>query len=166
MMEPIAPPAAPPTRGWVKVVLALSLALNLGIGGVVAGSFLRNGGPPKVERDMGLGPLAEAMTREDWKAMRPAFLARHPDLKKGPDVLRADFDPVLAALRADPFDPAALDAALDVISTRNADRLASARVVIADYIKAMTPEARNAFAARLDEALIRGRKQRKDKAGD
>ncbi|MGA0540925.1 periplasmic heavy metal sensor [Neotabrizicola sp. VNH66] len=168
MTDPVAPISPPParTRGWVKALLAVSLALNLAVGGVVAGSYLRNGGPPRAERDIGLGPLAEALTREDWKALRGAFLDRHPDLKKGPEVLRADFDAVLAALRAEPFDPAAVDAALLTVKLRNEARLNSAREVIADYIKGLTPEARAVIADRLEKVLARGRKKDKDKHDD
>lgn len=162
MMTDASPPpsAAPRTRGWVKILLAVSLAANLAVAGLAAGAFLRHG-PPR-DRDIGLGPLAQAMTRDDWKAMRPAFLERHPDLKAGPAVLRGDFAALLAALRGEPFDPAALDGALEGIASRNADRLASARAVIADHLKAMTPAARAAYADRLERVLERGRKDARD----
>ena len=86
-----APPPAPaatlpraPTRGWVKAVLALSLAVNLAVGGLFLGNLLREEvRAPRNDRDIGLGAVGQAMTREDWKAMRPAFLALHPDLKRG-----------------------------------------------------------------------------------
>lgn len=161
-------PAAAPirTRGWVKALLAVSLALNLGIGGLFAGNLLREDGKAaRVERDIGLGAVGQAMTREDWRAMRPAFLARHPDLKRGPEVLRGDFEAVLATLRADPFDAAAMTAALDTISQRNADRLDSAVRVISAYLAALPPEARGAFADRLEKILTRDRQKERDKAG-
>lgn len=156
---PHTPAPAFRTRPWIKVVLALSLALNLGIAGMTAGAFLRHGGPPSADRDLGLGPLGDALTREDRKALRKAFVAAHPDLKKGAAALRADFDAVLAALRAQPFDPAALDAALATVALRNADRLETARGVIAGYLKAMPPEARAAFADRLEKTLSRAEKR-------
>lgn len=157
---PAPPPPAPPptgngTRGWVKVLLACSLAVNLAVVGLGAGAFLRIGGPSsRMERlDMGLGPLTAAMTRADWRAMRPAFMARHPDLKKGTKVLRADFDPVLAALRADDFDPAALDRALVAVAARNAARVDSAREVVADYLQSLPAAARKDYADRLEQRL-------------
>lgn len=152
------PPAAPGTRRWVKVLLAVSLALNLGVAGLAAGALLRPDGLPRGDRDFGLGPLGEALTREDRKALRKAFVAAHPDLDKGLAALRADFDAVIAALRADPFDPAALDAAFNTIAARNAERLETGRLLIADYLKTLPAEARADFADRLQKVLNRAEK--------
>lgn len=151
----------PPTRGWVKVLLVLSLAVNLGIGGLFAGSYFA---PPKSKsrHELGLGPFAEAMNREDWKAMRPAFMARNPDLNRGETALRADFDPVLAALRAEPFDKAALQSTLESIGQRNADRLASARQVIVDYLATLSPQARQDYADRVEAAMRKAKKPKRD----
>ena len=76
MTEPEAKPvAAPPARGprWMRIALAVSLALNLAVAGVVAGAILRDGNP-RTRQDFGLGPLSEALTREDRRALREAFL--------------------------------------------------------------------------------------------
>lgn len=164
--QPPVPPA--PTRGWVKVLLAVSLALNLAIIGMAAGAFLRNGGPPGRgdDRDFGLGPLADALSREDRRALRDAFLERHPDGMGGRAALRADFDALLAALRAEPFDPAALDAAFASIAARNADLLERGRSVVADYLKTMDAATRAAFADRLETALLRGDRLDKWRHGD
>jgi uncharacterized membrane protein len=173
MTESVTPPPAQPTpvqqrtRGWIKILLAVSLALNLAVAGMAIGAFLRNGGPPQGRDDMGLGPLADALAPADRRALRKAFIDHFPDLRKGREALRADFDALLAALRAEPFDPVALDAALTVIATRNTERLDSGRDIIADYLKTMPDAARAAFADRLEKALERaarwGRhKERKD----
>ncbi len=151
-----APAPAPRTRGWVKAVLALSLALNLVILGLVGGAFLRGDRPGGGDRDFGLGPLADALSREDRRALREAFAAAFPEASDTRAALRGDFSALLAALRAEPLDPAALDAAFAAIAARNADLLERGRSVIADYLKAMGPEARAAFADRLERALARG----------
>lgn len=164
-----APPAPPRTRGWIRILLAVSLALNLAVAGLAVGAFVKNGGPPPRhdERDMGLGPLGDALSREDRRALRKEFLARFPELKIGRAALQADFAALMAALRADPFDPVALDAAVQVISDRNTERLATIRDIISDYLKSLTPEARVAFADRLEKALSRNGKPRdEDQAKD
>ncbi len=137
---------------WMQILLAISLALNLGVAGMAAGSFLRTAGPA---RDLGLGPLGDALSREDRRALRRAFVALHPELGRGAAALRGDFDPLLAALRADPFDPAALDAALEGIVMHNVGRMRSSRDLIAERLKAMTPQSRAAFAARLETIVAR-----------
>lgn len=151
----ISPPGPAPTRGWVKVVLAVSLALNLGVAGLAVGAFVKNGGPPPrhEDRDMGLGPLGDALDRSDRRALRRAFLESFPEFKAGRAAFRADFTALLAALRAEPFDSVALDAAVTVIADRNTERLATIRDIISDYLAQMTPETRTAFADRLEREL-------------
>ena len=149
------PENAPRTRGWVKALLAASLALNLAIGGLWAGIWLggedHSGGGGR--RDYGLGPLASAMRGEDWKAMREAWVNRNPDLKRGHDQLRADYDPLLATLRAAPFDAAAMQSALARISQNNSHRLISASEVIGAYLATLNDAERQAYAKRLERAL-------------
>lgn len=162
-LSPTAPvPPAPRTSGWVKALLAVSLALNLAVAGLAGGAFLRDGPPMRGDGDFGFGPLGHALSREDRTALRAAFVDRFPALKEGRAALRADFDALIAALRAEPFAPPALDAALATIAARNAERLASGRDVIAAYLKDMDPAARAAFADRLEAALARGSRRHHD----
>lgn len=165
--SPPSPPAAavPRTRGWVKVVLALSLALNLAVLGMVGGALLRGGPPGREDRDFGLGPMADALDRDDRRALRDAFAAAFPEARAGREALRGDFGALLQALRAEPFDPAALDAAFATIAARNAALLEGGRAVLADYLKALSPEARAAFADRLDRALRKGDRREMRRGG-
>ncbi|NPD15690.1 periplasmic heavy metal sensor [Xinfangfangia sp. D13-10-4-6] len=140
------------TRGWVRALLVVSLALNLAIGGLWAGIWLgHEGGGGR--RDNGLGPLATAMRGEDWRAMREAWVSRQPEMKRGHQQLREDYDPLLAALRAEPFDPAAMQTALATISLHNSRRLTSASDVIGAYLATLNDKERLAYAHRLEEAL-------------
>lgn len=160
MTDPVTVPEASPKRtgGWTKALLVVSLGLNLLIAGLAAGAFLRDGSP-RGGRDFGLGPLSEALSREDRKALRAAFLERHPDARADRRAMRAEFDALLAALRADPFDPAALDTALAAVAHRNAELLATGRDLVAARLKAMDAAARIEFADRLESGLRRlGRK--------
>lgn len=154
MTDPVSPapsPVAAPGR-WIRVALALSLALNLLVVGISVGAMLR-GGPAPGGRDFGLGPLSEALSREDRKALRAAFLHRHPDIRAERRAIRAQFDDLLAVLRADPFDPVALDAALEAIAQRNSDLLDTGRGLVAERLKAMDTEDRANFADRLERNL-------------
>ena len=136
----------------LKIALALSLAFNLCIIGVICGVMLRDG-PPRSGRDFGLGPLSEALSHEDRRALRKAFVARHPDIRDAKRQMRAEFDAVVAALRADPFDPAVLDGALAAIAARNQSLLDTGRELVAERLKAMTAEERAAFADRLEKRV-------------
>lgn len=148
---------------WTKVLLAVSLAVNLLIGGLAVGAML---GPDhnRGGRDFGLGPLSEALSREDRKALRGAFLERHPDAREDRRAARAEFDALLAALRAEPFDADVLDAALQAVAARNTALLETGRELVAGRVKAMDPAERAAFADRLEKGLRRmgGKEKHKD----
>jgi len=158
--------AAPPRRNWLRIALALSLAVNLGVGGMVAGAILRHGVPARAECDAGLGPIADAISRRDRQGIRDSLIARYRDLGAGRLALKADYDVLLKALRADPFDVKGVDAALATIATRNADRLAGARVILAEYIAGLAPEARAALADRLEKILAKSARPRKGRASE
>lgn len=142
-------------RNWLRIALALSLALNLGVGGMVAGAMLRVGVPGRAECDAGLGPIADALTGSDRRKLREALVVRYRELGAGRLALRADYDVLLQSLRTEPFDPAVVDTALAALATRNADRLSGARMILADYINGLTPEARAALADRLEKILLK-----------
>ena len=151
------------SRG-LKIALAVSLAFNLCIVGVIAGVMLRDG-PPRGGRDFGLGPLSEALSHEDRKALRAIFVERHHDLRESRREMQAEFAALVAALRADPFDPTALDTALAAIAARNQSLLDTGRELVAERLKALDAAGRAAFADRLEKHIGRDGK-RKDDDGD
>ncbi|MGB8812523.1 MAG: periplasmic heavy metal sensor [Paracoccaceae bacterium] len=142
---------------WLRVALGVSLALNLAVAGIVGGAVLKGGRDhhSSMVRDLGFGPFSEALSREDRAALRGAFFQRVPDMRANRNAMREDFAAVLGALRADPFDPAALTTALERQQGRMADQLAIGQALIADHIAAMTPEARRGFADRLEQSLTK-----------
>ena len=145
-----------PGKG-LRIALALSVAVNLLIVGLVAGAVLREGGPRgRMMGDLEFGPFTEALTREDRAALRQAFVQRMPDMRDMRRQMRADFAGLLAALRAEPFDAAALRAVMAGQSARMAERLAVGQDLLLERLEAMTPQARGAFADRLEERLRRG----------
>ncbi len=141
----------------VRIALAVSVALNLLILGLVAGAVLRDGGPRgRMMGDLEFGPFTEALSPRDRDALRRDFVTRMPDLMDMRRQMRDDFDGVLAALRAEPFDAAALRAAMAGQSSRMAERLALGQELLLGRVGAMTPAARAAFADRLEERLRHG----------
>lgn len=153
-----APQTAPPTsfRG-LKIAFALSLALNLLVAGMVAGAWLNGGGPGHgLPRDLSFGPFSEALSHEDRRAIRRALWAEKDSLRAGREAAKAEFDTLLAALRAEPFDPSAVDAALSAVVIRSEGRLAKGQELLTDRIGTMSPTDRLAFADRLEGALKHG----------
>lgn len=159
---PITPPART-ASGWLRIALIASLALNLGIIGMVGGAMFRNGGPPhrdSMVRDVGFGAFTEALSKEDRATLRRSFLTNAPEFRDGRRDMRADFRDLLVQLRATPLDPAALRAVLDRQSARNAERLALGQSLIFDLLVAMPADARQEFADKLENSLSKGPKRR------
>lgn len=151
-------PVQPASRK-LKIALAVSLALNLGVAGIVGGAIIKGGGGRHGDmvRDLDFGPFTQAFDLKDRAALRSAFLERAPELRAARKEMRTDFAAVLTALRADPFDAAALNVALVGQSERAAKNLAIGQTLVAERIAQMTPEARIAFADRLEDGLTKGR---------
>lgn len=143
----------------VRIALAVSVALNLAVVGVVAGVALKHGpAGHEMERDIGFGPFSDALSREDRRAVRGQLLQRAPELRSVRKEMQADTQSLLVALRAEPFDAAGLTAVMETQRARMASRLELGQAVLRDFLIAMTPEARKAFADRLEARLKGGGK--------
>lgn len=147
------PPATSDRR--TRIALAVSVALNLGVAGVVAGALLSGGdghhGP--TVRDVGFGFFSEALTPGQREALRQRFVAANPRVLSEWTAMRADVAAVLAALRAEPFHPAALQAALDRQSQHWTERLTTGQSLIEDFLLALSADQRSAFADRLEDQM-------------
>jgi uncharacterized membrane protein len=142
----------------LKWLLVGSLALNLLVGGLVIGAVIK--GPPPgnhgdMVRDMGFGIFDQALTREDRAHLREAFRKAAPARGDMQRMLRADVDAMMAALRAVPFDPAALDGALALQRQRIDQRMTLGQRLVRDRLLTMTEAERAGFADRLEAALSR-----------
>ena len=152
---PPPPPPAAPARAaprWMRVLLVLSLALNLLVAGLVLGAILVDGpgrGPRPVE--MELGPIARALDQSDRRAILGS-LRGHPDLRPFARAdMAADIAALQAALRADPFDPDAARAALASRAQRVERAQAAVQEALLARVAAMTPDQRAALADRLED---------------
>lgn len=169
MEQPNTPPAAPPppptqppvpaakVGKGLRIALGVSVAVNLLILGLVAGALLRDGGPrERLVRDLDFGPFTEALSPEDRDALRRAYVARSPDLGGMRQEMRTDLEAFLAALRAEPFDPAALVRVMENQQGRMARRIELGQDLLLERLTAMDGREREAFAERLERRLRRG----------
>lgn len=147
--KPATPEPAPTARGgrWITWALVASLALNLFIVAAVAGVALRH---HREVRDVGFGPFTEALTREDRAALRDAFMAAAPGFRDRRREAAEDIAGLAAALRADPWDAAAVEALLARQGARAEERFALGRKIFLDRLGQMTPEERAALADRIE----------------
>ncbi|MCE6957821.1 periplasmic heavy metal sensor [Cereibacter sphaeroides] len=158
MTDTPTPASAPRAPLWMKIALAVSVALNLAVVGMAGGAawrFHSDGGPRGPVRDLGFGPFSEALAPADRSALRQKFFDSRGDFREARREMRADFAAMLAALRAEPFDAAALQAVLDRQRVRGAEMAEVGSRLLGERIAGMTPEERRAFADRLENNLTR-----------
>ncbi len=149
----------------LRIALAVSVAINLAVVGVVAGTMLNHrgdGGRMEMGRELGFGPFSEALGREDRRALRNALLAKVPELRDNKRQRGQDAQALLAALRADPFVPDTLSALMERQHHRMEIQLQLGQELLRDLLIAMTPEARTAFADRLEQRLRPDRDTKRD----
>jgi len=165
-LPPIDPaPQAPPkparngaSKG-VKVVLFLSLAVNLLIVGVVSGAIFFHGPPDRDRapelRDAGLGPLELVLNRSQREALKNELRDRTGDLRENRAAMRADIGRILAALRAEPFDAAGFEAVLADQRRTVLERQVIGQQALIGLVVAATPAERHDMADRIERGLRR-----------
>lgn len=152
-----------PSRLW-RTVLVLSLALNLAVLGMVVGAGFSGRFSDHAPRsfDFGLGPVARALDPSERRAV--GSVMRRDDALRSVD-LRGNASEMIAALRADPFDPARLETLMADQMVQTAVIQRSAQQALLMEITDMSPERRANFADRLDEELTRRRDRRDRRSG-
>lgn len=150
----------PATGRWVKIALAVSLALNLAVVGLILGAVLgsddggRNGGPPAL-RALGLGPFAQALSRDDRHEVRARIESAGIASREERRAIGRSLRQVEQALRADPFDRDAVEAAFArsrglVVSLQEIGHTA-----LLDQIETMSASEREDLADGLARAMRR-----------
>ena len=153
--------AGSPVPARWRWVLPLSLTANLLVVGLIGGAALRHafeegGGGPMAVRDLGFGPFTAALSRDDRDALRRSFTIRAGELRDLRPAGRAEFDRLLAALRAVPFDLAVVKAEMSRQRERMAERLGLGQDLLVERIAAMSDAERADFADRVAGALRHG----------
>lgn len=150
-------------KRWPTVLLAASLTLNLLVAGVVVGAQFRDlrdfrGAPPpnrQALRDTGLAPFFDAMPRE--MRGRMSQMMRGQNGAMGPDrpVLAQEMRAMIAALKADPYDPDVLAALMQAQQQRAATRAETGRDLLVGQIASMSTQERAEFADELERLFNR-----------
>jgi len=150
--------AAKKSWPWGKIVLFVSLALNLLIAGLVAGAVLN--GPRDRDRnpalrDLGFGPFVYALPRADRRELGDAMRRQAGAFRENRAEMRTSFEAFLSALRAEPFDPEALRRIVNDQQSRITERQNLGRQLLLERIEAMSVAERAAYAEELDRSLHR-----------
>ena len=142
-------------RRWMAWALGASLAANLVVAGALVGAALSGpsarGGPrgaPTAGGAVELSGLVRALAPAERIALRRALVADGA-VGAGRAAMGAARAEVVAALRAEPFDPARLEAALEGVRARRDALGARGAAALAAVAARMGPEARAAYADRV-----------------
>jgi len=170
MAEAPLPPDRPPEpagqpRRWLKVLLVVSLGLNLAVAGIVIGAALDHRRadirpePAALARDLGLGPYARALPHEMQRELGRSVLALSRQGGEGRRPLRMElrqgFRGMLSELRSEAFDAERAAALLAQQSGALEARRRLGQEALVDLLAGMSLEDRIAYADRLEQALRR-----------
>ncbi|PWE33829.1 hypothetical protein DDZ14_03990 [Maritimibacter sp. 55A14] len=155
---------------WVKIALVASLALNVAVLGLVAGTvFSPHHGKDRWRHhsDRGLMPMGlhvygRAMPDADRQALIDAAREHGIRRQDAREELRGHFRDMVAALRADPFSAERVMVVLRAQHRSVGARIVEGQSLLVARISAMSPQARHAFADRLEDRLERYAARRED----
>lgn len=148
-------------RRWLKVVLFVSLALNLAVAGLVIGAALKFGPrgddhrPPRL--DQVVGPYTHALSARDRLAIGQKLREEYRISRPTHEQIRAEFASVLQALRAHPYDAAQVEAILMRQMQAGTERQELGQRLLIQRLSDMSDADRAAFADRLEDGLNRHR---------
>ena len=161
--------AAPVTtrRRYLKLALAISLGLNLLFIGIFAGAAFRHGG-----KHGAIGPQLHSYAAPYMRALpRDQRRALFEQVRSEPAIAdrqtrRAFYQRMLAGLRADPFEAAAVQAVLQDQARAVQGLRGASQAVWLDLVSKMSGPERQSYADALEEQLKhkpRKRHRKKDR---
>lgn len=144
-------PSAP--RRWIKWALVASVALNLFFIGAATTRYFMPGGPERMamSSQMQLFPrkfFAELDKPRRTELLR-VFRSYDPAFREGRAAARAQIRELAAALDAEPYDAAKVQAAVEGFTARSNSLAASGGEAAMTLIGKLTPEERKLLARQL-----------------
>ncbi len=159
--RPAEPEAGRRGRRWTRAVLAVSLAANLLVAGMFLGERLKLFETPpetpkpdtRLLRDLGLGPFLSSLPPEAKRRMARRIRDQVGTLRDERQALVREVIRMLALMRAEPFEPAALARVIEGQKQRLVRRTELGRELMLEAIVEMTPQERLRFADRMERVL-------------
>ncbi len=147
-------------RPWLRVLLGVSLALNLLIVGLMGGAMVMRGKwqeHHKTRLEMMGGPMTRALSREDRRAMGREMRQNFGNRQTMHEEMRAGMEDLIADLKAVPFEAQAV---ANYMAGHHAEfnaRLEQGQALLLQRLTKMDDAERAAYADRLLTVLQQGR---------
>jgi hypothetical protein len=155
-----------PHRGF-KILLGVSLALNLAVVGVMVGAMLRKGpdGHQRGDRHVSFArPYIQALPREDRVAVFEATRSTRKRTDRG--VRLAHYQEMTDILRAENFDRAAIENVLTKQGAMTLNAQNAGQNQWLDLIEKMDAKERGSYADAIEDVLKRGPERKRIRAKD
>lgn len=142
----------------LRILLVLSVTLNLIVIGIIAGAALRDPPRPHPDRGPAFGMFDRALTEDDRKALREAFRRDAPDFGDEWQKMQADLGDLLTVLRTEPYDTARVEEIFARQLERGQQMAGLGQRLMVERLAGMTAAERGDFADRLARRIDRDRK--------
>ncbi len=152
-------------RPWLRLLLVASLALNLLVVGLVGGALIMRGKWQEhhmARLEMLGGPMTWALSHKDRRAIGDKLRESFGNRQAMHEEMRAGMESLIADLKAVPFDP---DAVAQYMAEHRAQlnaRLELGQALLLERLTEMDDDERAAYAQRLQDAMQRGWRGKKD----
>jgi uncharacterized membrane protein len=150
-------------RPWVRLLLVVSLALNLLIAGLIGGAVVMRGKWQEHHRarlEMMGGPMTRALDHADRRAMRRGMYESFGNRQAMHEEMRAGMEGLIADLQAVPFDADAIAQYMAAHRAHLSARLERGQTLLLERLSAMDNEERAAYAERLQNTMNHGWRER------
>jgi uncharacterized membrane protein len=136
---------------WTKTLLVVSLALNLAVAGIVAGSAFahKRGDRPEMGFGGGLRPYVASLPDSQRQHVRDRLLRNREAIRAARQELRQSEQAVRAAMTAAPFDANALNAAFAAQRSVYDGIAANGHHALVEVLAGMSDAERSQFIDRL-----------------
>jgi len=144
-------------RRGIKILLAVSLGLNMLVIGAVGGMMYRGGplaGPPGA-RDTAYGPYTRALSHEDRKAIGQSMRHELGDFRQNLPKVRASFAALRTALTAEVYDSDLVHRLVKEQQASGLHRQQAGQRLLLERLDAMSAKERRGFAERLGRRALR-----------
>ncbi|PHQ98609.1 MAG: hypothetical protein COB39_08520 [Marinosulfonomonas sp.] len=143
-------------RRGMKILLAVSLGLNMLVIGAVGGMMYRGGpmaGPPGAH-DTAYGPYTRALSHEDRKAIGQSMRRELGDFRQNRPKAQASFAALRTALTAEVYDSDLVHRLVKEQQASGMQRQQTGQRLLLERLDAMSAKERREFAERLGRRAL------------